>query len=284
MNVHYDLLTWEGDILRLQFWARAFEMLKEKGAVFLQTQGRLAGCWVMTIEDEAGAAAAERRDAEAGSPARTKSREKVIVRSNGTVTYVGKDIAYQFWKFGLLGRDFHYRVFSRREDGQPLWATCGRGRAATRQATRRSAAPAPCLQRDRRPPVVPAEAAQAGARGDWPHARQADRSVHFSYEMVALSHDTARQLGYTLSAEDAARPFVEVSGRKGLGVKADDLLDVLEKKAGEEVAKRNAELSADETRRIAEAIAIAAVRYFMIRVLPREGDRVRHRRGAEFRG
>ena len=139
MNVDYDLLTWEGDILRLQFWATAFEQLKARGAVFLQTEGRLKGCWVMPIEDgqpdAEGDPLAESADAEA------EQREKVIVRSNGTVTYVGKDIANQFWKFGLLGRDFNYRVFLPREP-RPLWATTSHaGRTAAR---RRSAGRRPC--------------------------------------------------------------------------------------------------------------------------------------------
>ena len=114
LNISYDLLTYEGDILRLQFWARAFEILKERGAVFLQTEGRLAGCWVMPIDE--GASEGAEGDEEA-------RREKVIVRSNGVVTYVGKDIANQFWKFGLLGRDFHYRSFGVQADGRPLWST-----------------------------------------------------------------------------------------------------------------------------------------------------------------
>ena len=261
MHVDYDLLAWEGDILRLHFWARAFEVLKEKGAVFHQTQGRLAGCWVMTIEDDAGAV---KEPAETDSPTdEDESREKVIVRSNGTVTYVGKDMAYQFWKFGVLGRDFHYRVFSRRDDGQPVWATCGEAAPDAPGHPAFGGAGAVFNVIDVRQSYLQKLLKQALAaigRRD-----EADRSVHFSYEMVTLTHNTARQLGYTLSAEDAARPFVEVSGRKGLGVKADDLLDILEKKAGEEVAKRNPDLSADDTRRIAEAIAIAAVRYFMIR-------------------
>ncbi len=265
MRVQYDLLAWEGDILRLQFWARAFEVLKEKGAVFHQTQGRLAGCWVMTIEDDGPAAPpaeTTQADPDAGT-GEDESREKVIVRSNGTVTYVGKDMAYQFWKFGVLGRDFHYRVFGRREDGQPVWATCGEAEPDAPGHPAFGGAGAVFNVIDVRQSYLQKLLKQAlvaiGRR------EEADRSVHFSYEMVTLTHNTARQLGYTLSAEDAARPFVEVSGRKGLGVKADDLLDVLEKKAGEEVAKRNPDLSADETRRIAEAIAIAAVRYFMIR-------------------
>ncbi len=258
MHVDYDLLAWEGDILHLHFWARAFEILKEKGAVYLQSQGRLAGCWVMPIEEDGaadGEAAAQGEDDE--------EREKVIVRSNGTVTYVGKDMAYQFWKFGVLGRDFHYRVFERRPDGAPIWATSRDAQPGAAAHPPFGGAGAVFNVIDVRQSYLQKLLKQAlVAIG---HPDEARRSVHFSYEMVALTHNTARQLGYTLSEEDAARPFVEVSGRKGLGVKADDLLDVLTKKAGEEVAKRNPDLSAEETRRIAEAIAVAAVRYFMVR-------------------
>lgn len=260
MHVDYDLLAWEGDILRLQFWARAFEILKEQKAVYLQTQGRLAGCWVMPIEDET---VPPEDDVEPANGDEDESREKVIVRSNGTVTYVGKDMAYQFWKFGLLGRDFRYRVFSRRGDGTPIWATSGEAAPDAPPHPAFGGAGAVFNVIDVRQSYLQKLLKQALAAIG--HREEADRSVHFSYEMVALTHNTARQLGYVLSAEDAARPFVEVSGRKGLGVKADDLLDVLEKKAAEEVVKRNPELPPDEVRRVAGAIAVAAVRYFMIR-------------------
>src|SRR5687768_18165139 len=140
MNVDYDLLTWEGDILRLKFWAQAFDVLKAKKAVYLRTEGRLKGCWVMPIEDlQEPGAKSQTPDPKAQIPTPDpqstasgeaaeddEEREKVIVRSNGVVTYVGKDIAYQFWKLGLLGRDFHYRVFAERSHG-PIWATCTTG-------------------------------------------------------------------------------------------------------------------------------------------------------------
>src|SRR5262245_51344168 len=126
MNVDYDLLTWEGDILRLKFWQQAFEVLKTKGAIYLQTEGRLAGCWVMAIQEDVSKADSASADLEEAAEEDAEEREKVIVRSNGLVTYVGKDIAYQFWKLGLLGRDFQYRVFSARPNG-PLWATCDSG-------------------------------------------------------------------------------------------------------------------------------------------------------------
>jgi arginyl-tRNA synthetase len=263
MNIRYDLLTWEGDILRLHFWTHAFEFLKRTGAVFMQTEGRLKGCWVMRIDDETAEAAPPEAseptgDAETGA----EPREKVIVRSDGTVTYVGKDMAYQLWKFGLLGKDFYYRVFERSTGEAPLWSTTSAPAAAEAGAPTFGRASAVCNVIDTRQSYLQKLVKQALAVLGY--TEQADRSVHYAYEMVALSHATAAELGYDTS-DDADRPFVEVSGRKGLGVKADDLLDRLTDKASGEVAKRNPELSPDETRRTAEAIAIAAVRYFMVK-------------------
>ena len=276
MSVDYDLLTWEGDILRLHFWATAFEQLKARNAVFLQTEGRLKGCWVMPIEDEtapdgdaertSGAsdeARAERSEpggVQGAPPIEEEAREKVIVRSNGTVTYVGKDIANQFWKYGLLGRDFNYRVFEER-NGRPLWAT-------TSEPTTASSVPsfgrASAVYNviDSRQAYLQQLLKQALATMGF--AREAEQSTHFSYEMVALSHATARALGYA-DTEGDGKPFVEVSGRKGLGVKADDLLDRLIATAAGEVQSRNPELTADDVRRTAETIAVAAVRYFLIK-------------------
>jgi arginyl-tRNA synthetase len=259
MNVDYDLLTWEGDILKLKFWAQAFDVLKSKGAVYLQEEGRHKGCWVMKIADDPDADATETTDDEKED---ADEREKVIVRSNGVVTYVGKDIAYQFWKLGLLGKDFHYRIFTTRPHG-PLWATTasdgdkdhpmfgGAAYAYNVIDVRQS-----YLQKLLKQALI--------AVG---HPEGAERSHHFSYEMVALSHATARELGHAPApgTEEARKPFVEVSGRKGLGVKADDLLDTLIGKAGAEVAKRNPELGEAETRRIAGIIGIAAVRYFLVK-------------------
>ena len=264
MNIGYDLLTWEGDILRLHFWAHAFEFLKKTGAVFLQTEGKLKGCWVMRIEDESEAsgdepAAGAEPDQETDEAGQ---REKVIVRSDGTVTYVGKDMAYQLWKFGLLGKDFQYRVFDNHQDREPLWSTTSSEELAEPHAPAFGRAAWVCNVIDTRQSYLQKLIKQAlAALG---YEQQASHSIHYSYEMVALSHATARELGYDTS-EDADRAFVEVSGRKGLGVKADDLLDRLVAKASGEVATRNPDLPADEARRVAEAIAVAAVRYFMVK-------------------
>ena len=261
LNIGYDLLTWEGDILRLHFWTHAFEFLKKTGAVFMQTEGRLKGCWVMRIENEDGEAA-ESAPAEADGAEGAEPREKVIVRSDGTVTYVGKDMAYQLWKFGLLGRDFQYRIFEHDPDGAPLWSTTSDPSAARGDAPHFGGGVWVCNVIDTRQSYLQKLVKQALAVLGY--EKQASHSIHYAYEMVALSHATARELGYDTS-EDSDRPFVEVSGRKGLGVKADDLIDRLTDKASAEVVKRSPDSSVEESRRIAEAIAIAAVRYFMVK-------------------
>jgi arginyl-tRNA synthetase len=254
LNIAYDLLTYEGDILRLQFWAHAFELLKAQGAVFLQTEGKLAGCWVMPIEAD---------DGDAASDEEGDVKEKVIVRSNGVVTYIGKDLANQFWKLGLLGRDFRYCRFAVQADGRVLWST-------TSTDGEPDAPPFGHATRiynviDSRQMYLQALLSQALRTLGRP--KEAENSIHFSYEMVALSHATARELGYAIApdSEEASKPFVEVSGRKGLGVKIDDLLDLLTTKATSEVATRNPDFSPDECRKVGAQIAVAAIRYFMLK-------------------
>ena len=279
LGIDYQLLTWEGDILRLQFWARAFALLKQSGSVFLQPEGRLAGCWVMRIEEDGDGAVEATATAEdaapapggdgtadaEGEPREGEQREKVIVRSNGTVTYVGKDMAYQFWKSGLLGRDFLYRPFATRMDGDTLWATTSRADLALDTHPAFGAAAATVNVIDVRQSYLQKLLKQALVTAG--HVDAAANHTHFSYEMVALSHATAAELGFAPApgSDDAAKPFVEVSGRKGLGVKADDLLDRIIDKAHGEVSRRNPELDAAEARRTAERIGVAAVRYFMVK-------------------
>jgi arginyl-tRNA synthetase len=189
-------------------------------------------------------------------------REKVIVRSNGVVTYVGKDIAYQFWKLGLLGRDFHYRAFVDRANG-PLWATSSRDGVASHPPFGGASYVYNVI--DVRQSYLQKLLKQALIAVGNPEG--AERSHHFSYEMVALSHETARELGHAPApdSEEARKPFVEVSGRKGLGVKADDLIDTLIEKAKEEVGKRNPEFTDADTARVASMLAVAAVRYFIVK-------------------
>ena len=254
LNIEYDLLSWEGDILRLDFWTTAFDVLKQAGALFLQETGKQAGCWVMKIEDG---------QPEHGEPGGgEKTRFKVVVRSDGTVTYVGKDIAYQFWKFGLLGRDFHFHPYTTQRSGRPLWATTTETKDQHQRPPQFGHASAVYNVIDTRQSYLQQLLQQALAAVG--HPAEAERSTHFSYEMVALSHGTAARLGYD-TAEFRNYPFVEVSGRKGMGVKADDLLDLVTEAAKTEVRARNSELDDDETQRIAAMIGVAAVRYFMVK-------------------
>ncbi len=260
LNIDYQLLTWEGDILRLKFWARAFEAMKKTGAVFLQNEGRHAGCWVMKIEDTEDTEPSEDETTED-----TEDREKVIVRSNGTAVYVAKDMAYQFWKSGLLGQDFLYRKFATRMDGGTLWATTSNESQAVADHPAFGNAAATFNVIDVRQSYLQKLLKQAlSAIG---HPREAERLKHFSYEMVALSHATAKELGFAPApdSEEAKKPFVEVSGRKGLGVKADDLIDRVIEKARAEVDRRQSDLPDEQRRAIAEQIGVAAVRYFLIK-------------------
>jgi len=265
LNIDYQLLTWEGDILRLKFWARAFEAMKATGAVYLQHEGKHAGCWVMQIDPSTPLRAGDPDAAPTPDDDDPESREKVIVRSNGTAVYVAKDMAYQFWKSGLLGHDFYYRRFATRMDGTPLWATTSDPALASTDHPQFGGAAATYNVIDVRQAYLQKLLKQAlTAIG---HPAEADRLTHFSYEMVALSHATAKELGFAPAegSDEARKPFVEVSGRKGLGVKADDLIDRVIDKALAEVSRRQPDASEAERRRIAEDIGVAAVRYFLIK-------------------
>lgn len=247
LDVRYDVLPRESEILRLKFWAAAFDLLRERNAIYLETEGKNAGCWVMP-----GAAYGGEEDSE---------ESKVIVRSNGTVTYVGKDIAYQLWKFGLLGKDFHYRPLTDYPDGHRLWVTADRPAEETAPEFGRGSRVYNVI--DSRQSYLQ-DVVVAGLRALGYH-EQAERSIHFSYEMVALSPRCCTELGIELSEEDRRRPYVEVSGRKGLGVKADDLIDKLIDEALAEVASRHPEDPPEKQQRIATQIAVGALRYFLLK-------------------
>ena len=293
LDIEYDFLPRESEILHLHFWDAAFAKLKDAGVVFFVDHGKNKGCWVMrrpkqlrqqnlqglpilkeaieepeledldiAVDDSPADYDSWRSDDE--NVISNQEEQKVIVRSNGTVGYVGKDIAYHMWKFGLLGRDFGYRRFFRYPNAHDCWisTTPGDPEAAKDHPhfgdvteiynvidTRQSEAQNTVIE---------------ALRG-LGHGQAADRYTHFSYEMVALTPRCAAELGYELSEEDKARPWIEVSGRKGFGVKADDLLDALITSAAKEVDARHSELSEAERARIAAQIAIGALRYFMLK-------------------
>jgi arginyl-tRNA synthetase len=256
LGVEYDVLPRESEILHLKFWARAFQLLKERQAIYFETRGKNAGCWVMPSASFRSAESLPESTDDGGG-----DDSKVIIRSNGTVTYVGKDIAYQLWKFGLLGKDFYYRLWSTYPDGHEVWVTTDMpGEDASFSFG--NAAKVFNVIDSRQSYLQDVVVAGLRALG---FNQQADASVHFSYEMVALSPRTCLELGIDLSEEDKRRPYVEVSGRKGLGVKADDLIEKLIENALREVEDRHSEADPEVRKKIAEQIAVGALRYFMLK-------------------
>ena len=251
LDIEYDFLPRESEILHLKFWDAAFGLLKQSGVLYFEENGKNKGCWVMTRPGD------EQKAADSQEP---NEDAKVIVRSNGTVTYVGKDIAYHLWKFGLLGKDFGYKPFftyprhecwiSTEENGAPHHPQFGGANAIYNVIDSRQADP---------------QANVIQALRGMGHTEQADRYTHFSYEMVALTPRCALDLGYEVSEEDQKKAYIEVSGRKGFGVKADDLIDKLIAAELEEVTRRHADLDPATRQKIATQIAVGALRYFMLK-------------------
>jgi arginyl-tRNA synthetase len=260
LDIEYDFLPRESEILHLHFWDAAFAKLKEAGVLTYEDGGKNKGCWVMRRAGTSAAKPSTTGDTEDTAEKITEEDQKVIVRSNGTVGYVGKDIAYHMWKFGLLGRDFGYRKFFRYPNAHDCWISTTHGE----QDHPHFGDVAEIYN------VIDARQSEAqntvieALRG-LGHDEAADRYTHFSYEMVALTPRCAAELGYQLSQEDKVRSWIEVSGRKGFGVKADDLLDALITSARKEVDGRHPELSEVERAGIATQIAIGALRYFMLK-------------------
>ena len=261
LDIEYDFLPRESEILHLHFWDAAFTKLKEAGVLIYEESGKNSGCWVMR---RAGTSAAKTLTANGAASTEddtiTEEDQKVIVRSNGTVGYVGKDIAYHMWKFGLLGRDFGYRRFYRYPNGHDCWISTTDGERDHPHFGDVAEIYNVIDARQSEAQNTVIEALRALG-----HDEAADRYTHFSYEMVALTPRCAAELGYKLSDADQGRAWIEVSGRKGFGVKADDLLDALITSAGKEVDARHPELSEDERVSIASQIAIGALRYFMLK-------------------
>jgi arginyl-tRNA synthetase len=274
LNIEYDFLPRESEILSLHFWDAARTLMLEKGVLYLETSGKNKNCYVMRRAgtEEIAVEDSSLPDEDA----------KVIVRSNGTVTYVGKDIAYHLWKFGLLpGKDFGYAKFHEYPSAlapSPIAEPFGSDQSPSRAghccwiSTSGPSDPGhptfghadaiynviDSRQNDPQNNVV------AALRG-MGYTDAADHYTHFSYEMVALTPRCAIELGYTISDEDRAKSYIEVSGRKGFGVKADDLLDQLVAAAKAEVDTRHPEIEVPARLDIATQIAVGALRYFMLR-------------------
>jgi arginyl-tRNA synthetase len=287
LDIEYDFLPRESEILHLQFWDAAFEKLKAAGVLTYETEGKNKGCWVMrragtksSTAEDAENAKKKKYEREAGEdddvlrevqlhpgvdvrPAAASVAEedqKVIVRSNGTVGYVGKDIAYHMWKFGVLGKDFNYKEFYRYPNQHECWISALEGEPDHPHFGGVSEIYNVIDARQSEAQNTVIEALRGLG-----YNQQADHYTHFSYEMVALTPRCAAELGYHLSEEDKTRSYIEVSGRKGFGVKADDLLDTLIASAKKEVDSRNVHLHETTRHKIANQIAVGALRYFMLK-------------------
>ncbi len=269
LDIEYDFLPRESEILRLHFWDAAFQQLKEKGVLYFENEGKNKGCWVMKRPTQAKIIdpTLSPKDGERmGHPDSEEKNSgpdedaKVIVRSNGTVGYVGKDIAYHLWKFGLLGLDFGYRKFYRYPNQHEVWISTEHGEPDHPHFGSVAAIYNVIDSRQADPQNTVIEALRLLG-----YTEQAAHYTHFSYEMVALTPRCAMELGYDVSEEDRAKSYIEVSGRKGFGVKADDLLDALIAAAKKEVDSRHPELNDEERASISGQIAIGALRYFMLK-------------------
>ena len=250
LDVRYDLLPKESDILAHRFWDDAFARLRESGAIHKIDDGKNAGCWVMDLP---------------GAKKGAGEDQKIIVRSDGTVTYVGKDIAYQMWKLGLLDRDFDYAAFdwTPGDAPYPVWTTTST--AGTPPPHRFGHGTVVVNVIDVRQSYLQRVVAQ-GLRS-LGFEDEADRSIHFSYEMVALTPAAVVALfpDHELTDEERAKAYLEMSGRRGLGVRADDLVDVLIARASDEIRKRNPEMAEATVEETARRIGIGALRYYMLR-------------------
>jgi len=259
LDIEYDFLPRESEILHLHFWNSAFEKLKATGVLTYETDGKNKGCWVMRRAGTNKADSATVDLAESDN-AIAEEDQKVIVRSNGTVGYVGKDIAYHMWKFGLLGKDFGYRKFYQYPNEHQCWISAMEGEPQHPHFGDVSEIYNVIDARQSEAQNTVIEALREMGFND-----QADHYTHFSYEMVALTPRCAMELGYAISLEDETRSYIEVSGRKGFGVKADDLIDRLIDSARQEVDTRHPEISEQERSAIAGQIAIGALRFFMLK-------------------
>jgi arginyl-tRNA synthetase len=271
LDIYYELLARESEILHLHFWDAAFEKLKASGAIQFVMTGKNAGCWVMPWRQEVkeGEKVKEVKDEDevgAGEVSSTSStsfeedQAKIIVRSNGTVTYVGKDIAYQLWKFGLLGKDFHYTKWPNPPGGRIVWATT----AGTNEAGAPHFGAVDVVYNviDTRQAYLQDVVAEGVRALGYP--KQAENSIHFDYEIVALTPRCVAEMGYEIADEDS-KAYVEVSGRKGLGVKADDLITRMLQAAEARVLQKQTDMVGDELARTANALAVGALRFFLLK-------------------
>ncbi len=236
MKTRYDLLNFESHIVVSKLWSKTFELLKKERLTHFEEEGKNKGCWVIEAKDE---------------------EDKVLVRSDGTATYIAKDIPYAAWKLGLIEDPFSYREYLGQWDGSMLYATTLGGSDKPTAAKKFNGGERVITIIDSRQArlqrIISQVLSKIGAG--------TQEYFHLSYEAVTLSSETAKAFGIDIGD----RQFMHMSGRKGIYVNADYVLDTLHTKAYEEVKTRNPGFTEEQLNAIAEEIAISAIRYNMIK-------------------
>lgn len=265
LGITYDVLPRESDVLHLNFWKMAFEKLKQQGAIYYETEGKNKGCWLMKAETDNVKDLENTENKETTEDAQDNQydADKILVRSNGTVTYTGKDIAYHLWKLGQLGLDFKYRPFYTYPDGKEVFITTSQETSdnKTDLGFGNGVAYFNVIDVGQSYPQAYVKLGVKLLSTD----DRIDRSAHLAYEKVVLTPASAKELGYELSEEDAKRTQVSMSGRKGLGVKADDLMTKMEEKARQKVDERYKDASVEERQAIIHKIMVSSLRYFLMK-------------------
>ena len=234
LSVFYDCLNFESQIIRSGLWDKIFEKLKEMNLIKFENDGKNKGCWVI--------------------PGEGKEEDKVIVRSNGTATYIAKDIPYAAWKLGLLEDPFYYQKFEKEQPGSvPLWqTTLTKQEDSVQDFTGDKVITVIDSRQARLQKII---TSLMGKFKSIPNAY-----VHLGYESVTLSSETAKILGLNTDGKQA-----QMSGRKGLYINADSVYDLLKEKTIEETKKRHPEMTLSEINSIAHSVSVGTLRYEMIK-------------------
>jgi len=234
LSVSYDCLNFESQIIRSGLWSKIFEKIKEMNLIEFENEGKNAGCWVIRGED--------------------KEEDKVIVRSNGTATYIAKDIPYAAWKLGLLEDPFNYEKYEKQQpNSRVLWQTTLNENDSEPQN----------FTGDKVITVIDSRQARlqkiiTDLMGKFKSIQ--DTYIHLGYESVTLSSETAKVLGLDTDGKQA-----QMSGRKGLYVNADSVYDILKEKTKEETKKRHPEMDSSDIEKIAHDVSVGTLRYEMIK-------------------
>ena len=234
----YHLLNYESHIIAYKLWDELFELLKQKEIIEKATKGKQKGCWVVKIDD-------------------VKQQDKVIVRSDGTATYIAKDLSYAAWKVGLLDDVFSYGVRSKQPGEEPLWAT----NLASKDSVHPKFSPADlCItvidaRQDRLQKIISSILTKLGG------PESSSEYLHLAYEVVSLDKDTARDLGFS----DEGKKAVHMSGRKGMSVNADLVMDAIWKKCYDETKKRNESEDGRWIKKVADVVSLGALRFSLLK-------------------